>query len=71
MITTQKQTQTQTQTVIVELCLSNSTGSRFVPATVKEWRSVTRDEADTLTQAKLPNGYFWREQAPDRTGALG
>lgn len=54
--------------VIVELCLSNSIGSRYLEPTVQQWQEVARQEADELLRKPMSNGFFWRLQPPDRTG---
>ena len=55
-------------TVVMELCHSNSIGSRFVTPTVVSWRETSREEADVLLDTKLENGFYWREMPADRTG---
>jgi hypothetical protein len=56
------------KTVAVELCRSNSIGSRYYQPSVIELHEVTREEADRLLAEVCPNGFFWREQK-DTTGA--
>lgn len=57
-----------TEKVIVELCKSNSIGSRFLEPTVRAWREVSRAEAATLLDQAMANGFYWRLQPPDKTG---
>ena len=56
--------------VIVELCKSNSIGSHYHEPTVKSWREATEEEAAELCTKEMANGYFWRRQPADKTGAL-
>jgi len=61
---------TQQETVIVELCRSNSSGSRYYEPSVIEWQEVSRAEADILLAKEMVNGFYWREQPEDTTGAM-
>jgi len=54
-------------TVALELCRSNSIGSRYYEPSVIEIRMVSREEADRLLARQATDGTFWREQI-DRTG---
>jgi hypothetical protein len=55
--------------VTVELCRSNSVGSRYSDPQVIEYRTVDRAEAARLLAIRATDGTFWREQR-DRTGAV-
>ena len=58
-----------TQTVSVELCRSNSIGSRYYDPSVIEIRKVSREEAARLEARGMhSDGTYWRIQPPDRTG---
>lgn len=54
--------------VIVELCRSNSIGSRFLPASIFEYHKTTKEEAKKLCEKDMESGFFWRIQPEDRTG---
>ena len=53
----------------LELCRSNSIGSRFhAPTVVEIWENVSDRDAEILLAEVRPNGFFVREQPEDTTG---
>ena len=53
----------------LELCRSNSIGSRFhAPTVVEIWENVSEKDTEQLLKEIRPNGFFVREQPEDSTG---